>query len=75
MSPQRTKWNDAEHEVLVKLHHGYTLSRQDHATLAKMYEVHGPNPIHGALTSLAAGRAIRPMKELTAAYKQGSRKS
>jgi len=73
MSP-RTKWNDAEHEVLVKLHHGYTLTLEDHSTLAKMYETHGPKPIHTALTSLRANRAIRPMKELEAPYKRGSRK-
>lgn len=73
MSPQRTKWNDAEHDVLVKLHHGYTLSLQDHRILAKMYEVHGIAPVHRALTSLRAGRAIRPMKELEAAYKRASR--
>jgi hypothetical protein len=73
MSP-RTKWNDAEHDVLVKLHHGYTLSLEDHRTLANMYEVHGIKPVHTALTSLRAGRAIRPMKELEAAYKRGSGK-
>lgn len=73
MSP-RTKWKDAEHDVLVKLHHGYTLSLQDHRTLANMYEVHGIAPVHRALESLRANRAIRPMKELMAPYKRAARK-
>jgi len=75
MSPQRTKWNDAEHDVLVKLHHGYTLTLQDHRTLANMYEVHGTDPVHRALESLRAGRAIRPVKELMAAYQRRARKA
>ncbi len=58
MSPQRAKWNDAEHEVLVKLHHGYTLSRQDHVTLAEMYEVHGTNAVFTALGMLRENRAL-----------------
>jgi hypothetical protein len=58
MSPQRAKWNDAEHEVLVKLHHGYTLSRQDHVTLAEMYEVHGTNAVFIALGMLRDNRAL-----------------
>jgi hypothetical protein len=67
MSPQRAKWNDAEHEVLVKLHHGYTLTRQDHSMLAEMYEVHGANAVFLALGKLREGRAleraIAPVKE------------
>jgi hypothetical protein len=58
MSPQRAKWNDAEHEVLVKLHHGYTLTRKDHSTLAEMYEVHGANSVFIALGKLREGRAL-----------------
>ncbi|HKV92203.1 MAG TPA: hypothetical protein VJW20_06625 [Candidatus Angelobacter sp.] len=68
MSPQRAKWNDAEHEVLVKLHHGYTLTRQDHFTLAQMYDVHGPNSVHLALGKLREGRplerALAPAKQI-----------
>ena len=67
MSPKRAKWNDAEHAVLVKLHHGYTLSRQDHSTLAGMYEVHGPNAVYISLGKLRdgrpLGRAVGPTKE------------
>lgn len=69
MSPQRAKWNDAEHEVLVKLHHGYTLTRQDHSTLAEMYEVHGPSAVFIALGKLREGRslerALAPAKQTT----------
>jgi hypothetical protein len=67
MSPQRAKWNDAEHEVLVKLHHGYSLTRQDHSTLAEMYEVHGTNAVFTALGMLRENRALpkamAPVKE------------
>lgn len=72
MSPQRAKWNDAEHEVLVKLHHGYTLSRQDHVTLAEMYEVHGTNAVYIALGKLREGRALE--RALPPAKASASRK-
>lgn len=58
MNSQRAKWSDAEHEVLVKLHHGYALTRQDHSTLAEMYEAHGPNPVYLALGKLREGRPL-----------------
>ena len=72
MSPQRAKWNDAEHEVLVKLHHGYTLTRQDHETLAEMYEVHGTNAVFTALGMLRENRELP--KALPALEKRTSRK-
>ena len=72
MSPQRAKWNDAEHEVLVKLHHGYTLTRQDHSTLAEIYEVHGPNSVYVALGKLREGRALE--KAVPPVPKRTSRK-
>jgi hypothetical protein len=72
MSPQRAKWNDAEHEVLVKLHHGYTLTRQDHSTLAEIYEVHGPNSVYVALGKLREGRALE--KAVAPVPKRTSRK-
>ncbi|HKR95013.1 MAG TPA: hypothetical protein VJW55_06615 [Candidatus Angelobacter sp.] len=69
MSPQRAKWSDAEHEVLVKLHHGYTLTRQDHSRLAQMYEAHGANSVYVALGKLRDGRplerALAPAKART----------
>jgi hypothetical protein len=72
MSPQRAKWNDAEHEVLVKLHHGYTLSRQDHSTLAEMYEVHGTNSVFIALGKLRNNRPLE--RALAPAKPRASRK-
>jgi len=73
MSPQRAKWNDAEHEVLVKLHHGYTLTRKDHSTLAQMYEVHGANAVFIALGKLREGRALE--RAQAPAKQSGSRKA
>ena len=72
MSPQRAKWNDAEHEVLVKLHHGYTLTRKDHSTLAQMYEVHGPTSIYVALGKLRDGRTLE--RAVKPALKRAPRK-
>jgi hypothetical protein len=73
MSAQRAKWNDAEHEVLVKLHHGYTLTRQDHSTLAEMYDVHGPNSVYVALGKLRDGRALE--RAVAPAPKRAARKA
>ena len=75
MSRQRTRWNDpAEHEVLVKLYHGYRLTRKDHFILAKIYEVHGPSSVYMAMGNLSGSLQNIGKGLAQASAEDGSRK-
>jgi hypothetical protein len=75
MNQKRTKWdNPAEHAVLVKLHHGYRLTRKDHFTLAKIYEVHGPSSVYMAMGNLSGSLPHMGKGLEQAAKERGSRK-
>jgi hypothetical protein len=53
MKRARTKWGDPEEDaVLIKLSCGERLTRKDHFTLAKIYEVHGASSVYMAMGNL-----------------------
>jgi hypothetical protein len=69
MKRARTKWGNAEEDaVLIKLSRGQRLTRKEHFTLAKIYEVHGPSSVYMAMGNLS-GSLPHISKRLAAAKK------
>jgi hypothetical protein len=67
MKRTRTKWGDPEEDaVLIKLSRGEKLTRKDHFTLAKIYEVHGASSVYMAMGNLS-GSLPNISKRLAAA--------
>ena len=70
MKGLRTKWGDPEEDaVLIKLFRRERLTRKDHFTLAKIYEVHGPSSVYMAMGNLC-GSLPRISQRLAAAAKR-----
>jgi hypothetical protein len=72
MTGKRTKWGDpAEDAVLLKLFHRERLTRKDHETLAKIYEVHGPSSVYMAMGNLSGSLPKISKRLAQAAAKHG----
>jgi hypothetical protein len=70
MKRVRTKWSDPEEDaVLIKLSRGERLTRKDHFTLAKIYEIHGPSSVYMAMGNLN-GNLPHISKRLASAQKR-----